>query len=270
MKEQNFGKSNQQEPLDLEKRLTTYYGPQLREQPLSQASWQKLRLRLGSQEDAERRHRFSLRFPRKRSRAYVPTSIQDTFTRIAYEARIPSRSSMLSFSLKPQIREPIVRNSWFGRRKIRLILPLNAVATMGQVELDALLATGLARSICAHKPINVLGRLLLVSVVLIASLALILSWIHHVPLIGLPIAIALYVSVVWLMHTQSRSIAFDADALMVLWLGRGHICNGLHALADHSRTPRRKRWGEPSLAERIKRVCGTRVEVKDNQLTLIG
>ena len=270
MKEQNFGKRKQHEPFDLEKRLTTYYGPQLREQPLSQASWQNLRHRLGSQEGTKRRHRFSLHFPRKRSQANVPTSIQDTFTRIAYEARIPSKSSMLRFSLNPQIREPIVRSSWFGGRKIRLILPLHAVATIGQTELDVLLATGLARSICAHKPIYVLGRLLLVSAVLVACSALILSWIHHVPLIGLPFAIALYASVVWLMHTQSRSIAFQADALMVLWLGRGRICNGLHTLADHSRKPERKRWGEPSLAERIKRVCGTRVEVKDNQLTLIG
>jgi hypothetical protein len=269
MKEQNFGKSKQQEPFDLEKRLTTFYGPQLHEQPLSQASWQNLRDRLGSQEDTKRRYSFSLRFPRKRSRAYIPTSIQDTFTRIANEARIPSTSSMLSFSLHPHIREPMARCSRFGRRKIRLILPLNAIATIGQTEIDVLLATGLARSICAHKPIYVLGRLILASVVLIACLAMILSWIHHMPLVGFPIAIALYVSVVWLMNMQSRSIAFHADALMVLWLGRGRICNGLHALADHSQTPGRKRWGEPSLAERIKRVCGTRVDVKDNQLTLV-
>ena len=83
MKEQNFDESKQQEPLDLEERLRAYYGPQLREQPLSQSSWQNLRLRLGSQEDAGRRHHFSWRFPRKRSRAYVPTSIQDAFARIA-------------------------------------------------------------------------------------------------------------------------------------------------------------------------------------------
>jgi len=270
MKEQNQGNSKQPEPFDLEKRLTAYYGPQLHEQPLSQTSWQELRHRLGTQEGTKRRHRFHSRFPRKRSRAYVPTSIEDTFTRIAYEARIPSASVEINTSLKPQISEPRVHNSWFGRHKIRLILPLNAVATMGQAELDVLLATGLARSICAHKPINVLGRLLLVSAVLIACLGLILSWFYHVPLVGLPIAIALCVSVVWLMHMQARSIAFHADALMVLWLGRGHVCNGLHALADHSRTPRRRRWREPSLAERIKRVCGTRVEVKDNQLTLVG
>ena len=270
MKEQNFDKSKQHEPFDLEKRLTIYYGPQLREQPLSQASWQNLRHRLGSQEDIKRRYRFSLHFPRKRAQANVPTTIQDTFTRIANEARIPSNSSRLRFSLNPQIREPMVRSPWFGGHKIRLVLPLHAVATIGQADLDVLLATGLARSICARKSIYVLGRLLLVSAVLIACSALILSWIHHIPLIGLPIAIALCASVVWLMHTQSRSIAFHADALMVLWLGRGHICNGLHALADHSQTPKRKRWGEPSLAERIERGCGTGVEIKDNQLTLIG
>ena len=270
MKEQNFGKSKQREPLDLEKRLTAYYGPQLREQPLSQASWQNLRHRLGSQEDTKRRHRFSWRFLRKSSQAHVPTSIQDAFARIAYDAHVPSSPSMLRCSMQPNDHEPAVRTSWFGKHTIRLVLPLSAVITLEQAELDVLLATGLARSICARKPIYVLGRLLLASVVLIASLVLILSWMHHVPLVGFPIAIALCVSVVWLMHTQARSIAFHADALMVLWLGRGHVCNGLHALADHSRTPRRRRWGEPSLTERIKRVCGTRVEVKNNQLTLVG
>ncbi len=270
MKEQNFGKSKQQEPLDLEKRLRAYYGPQLREQPLSQASWQNLRHRLGSQEDTERRHRFNWRFPRKRSQAHVPTSIQDAFARIANDAHLPSTPSMLHCSMKPQDHEPAVHTSWFGRRKIRLVLPLTAVTTMKQTELEVLLATGLARSICARKPIYVLGRLLLASVVPIASLVLILSWTHHVPFVGFLVTIALCVSVVWLIHTQARSIAFHADVLMVLWLGRGHVCNGLHALADHSRTPRRRRWGEPSLAERIKRVCGTRVEIKDNQLTLVG
>ena len=270
MKEQNFGKSKQPEPLDLEKRLRAYYGPQLREQPLSQASWQNLRHRLGSQEDTERRHRFNWRFPRKRSQAHVPTSIQDAFARIANDAHLPSTPSVLHCSMKPQDHEPAVHTSWFGRRKIRLVLPLTAVTTMKQTELEVLLATGLARSICARKPIYVLGRLLLASVVPIASLVLILSWTHHVPFVGFLVTIALCVSVVWLIHTQARSIAFHADVLMVLWLGRGHVCNGLHALADHSRTPRRRRWGEPSLAERIKRVCGTRVEIKDNQLTLVG
>lgn len=270
MKEQNFDKSKQQEPLDLEERLTAYYGPQLREQPLSQTSWQNLRLRLGSQENAGRRRSLSWRLPRKRSRAYVPTSIQDTFARIAFEARVPSRPSMLRCTLKPRIREPIAHGSWFGRCKIRLILPLNAAVSMEQAELDVLLATGLARSIGARKPIYTLGRLLLASVVLIASIVLILSWMHHILLIGFPLAIALCALVVWLLHMQARSIAFHADTLTVLWLGRGHVCSGLHALADRSHAPERRRWCEPSLAERIERVCGTRVEARDKQLTLVG
>ncbi|SRR6266700_1030772 len=270
MKEDNFDKSKQQEPVDLEKRLTAYYGPQLREQPLSQTSWQNLRLRLGSQEDTGRRHRFHWRFPRKRTRAYVPMSILDTFARIAYEARVPSRPSMLRCSLKLPAHEPAVRTSWFGGRKIRLILPLNAVTTMEQAELDVLLATGLARSISARKPTYTLGRLLLAGVALIACITLILFGMHHVPLVGFPLALALYAMVVWSLHMQARSIAFHADTLTVLWLGRDHVCSGLHALADHSLKPRRRRWGEPSLAERIERVCGTRVETRDNQLTLVG
>ena len=43
-----------------------------------------------------------------------------------------------------------------------------------------------------------------------------------------------------------------------------------HSLAERSRTPRRRRWGEPTLIERIERVCGTGVETKENRLTLVG
>src|SRR6266516_6932309 len=267
MKEQNFGKSKQQETLDLEKRLRAYYGPQLREQPLSQASWQNLRYRLGSQVDTKRRHHFSWRFPRKRSQAHVPMSILDAFARITYDAHVPSTPSMLRCSMKPQDHEPAVHTSWFGRSKIRLVLPLTAVTTMEKTELDVLLATGLARSICARKPTYTLGRFLLAGVVLIAWITLILFWMHHLPLVGFPIAIALCASIVWLLNTQARSLAFHADTLMVLWLGREYACSGLHALVDRSRKPQRRRWGEPSLAERIERVCGTPVEARDNQLT---
>ncbi len=270
MKEQNFDKSKQQEPLDLEQRLRAYYGPQLREQPLSQASWQKLHYRLGSQENTQRRHRFSWRILRKSSRAQVPTSIQDAFARIAYDAHIPSSPSMLHCSIKQNVHETTIRTSSFGKHKIRLVLPLSLVTIMEQTEIDVLLATGIARSICARKPIYVLGRLLLASIVLIAAIVLILSWMHNLSLAGFLIALMLCIGVVLLMHLQALSIAFHADTLMVHWLGRGHACKGLHALSNHSRTPSRRRWREPSLTERIKRVCGTRVDIKDNQLTLVG
>lgn len=269
MKEKNFDKSKQQEPVDVEQRLTAYYGPQLREQPLSQASWQNLRLRLSSQEDIGRRRSLRQHLLRKRSRADVPTFIQDAFARITYEARVPYIPSMLRCSLNPRVHELSVRGSRLGRRKIRLILPFNAVTTIGQAELDILLATGLARSMCARKPTYMLGRLLLASIVLIAGITLILFWMHNLPLVGFPIAIGLCASVAWLLNAQARSLAFHADTLIVLWLGRGHVCSGLHALADRSRTPRRRGWGEPSLTERIERVCGTQVETSDNQLTLV-
>ena len=270
MKEQNFGKSKQQEPFDLEQRLTEYYGPPLGERLLPLASWQKLQLRLGSQEEPRQRRSFRRHFPRKRARATVPTFIQDAFDRITDRARVPSRSSMLRCSLNLRTQEPAVRSSWPGRHNIRLLLPLNVVTTMGQDELDVLLATGLARSLSARKPAYLLGRLVLAGVALIACLALIVFWMRHLPLVGFPFAIALWASVVWLLLIQARSIAFHADTLIIRWLGRERLCSGLHALADRSRTPRRRRWGEPSLAERIERVCGTRVETRVNQLTLVG
>jgi hypothetical protein len=270
MKEQNSDKNKPQGPFDLEQRLTSYYGPPLQEQPLSLSSWQNVRLRLGSQEGTERRSRFRWPLRRKKIQADVPTSIQSAFAYISYEARIPYRPSMLRCRITPQIHEPAIHGSWLGRRSIRLFLPVNAVTTMGQTEFNVLLAAGLARSIYARKPTYTFGRLLLAGVVLIAGITLILFWMHHFPLIGLPLAVALCTSVACLWHIQARSIAFYADTLIVLWLGREHVCSGLHSLADRSRTPWRGRWCEPSLVERIERVCGRRVQARENQLTLVG
>jgi hypothetical protein len=277
MNEQNTGKSKQEEPFDLEKRLTAYFGPALRERPLPEAAWQNLRQRLGPQAETRRRRRLRRQFPRKRSQAIVPISIQEAFSRIIEQARVPATSAMLRCKVKPHLHEAAVRNSWVGRRKIQLLLPINALIMMGQDELDMLLATGLARSIGSRRPAYLLGRLLIASAVLIAtlgvliaSLGLILPWKQHLTLAGFPFAIALCTSAAWFAHVQARRLAFRADMLTVRWLGRGHACGGLHALADRSRRPERRRWGEPSLAERIERVCGTRVEVRDNQLTLVG
>jgi hypothetical protein len=270
MNEQNFNTSEQSEPFDLEQGLRAYYGPQLREQPLSQASWQHLRLELGPQEGTRRRRRFHWLLRRRRSQAYIPASIQEAFARIAYEARVPVTQSMLRCSQEQRRHEPAVRGSWLGRRTIRLLLPLHALMMMGQAELDVLLATGLARSIGARKPAYMLGRLLLVGLLLIACVTLILFWLRQMPLVGLPVALLLCACVLWLSRTQARSLAFYADSLIVLWLGRSHVCRGLHALADRSRTPGRRRWCEPSLTERIERVCGTRVETRSSQLTLVG
>ena len=270
MNEHDFDANEQAGSSDLEQRLRAYYGPQLREQPLSQASWQHLRLQLDTQEAPRQSHRFHLIFASRRSRANVPIAIQHAFVRLVSEAGIPSTQAKLRCSLQLRRQEPAVRASWPGRRKVHLLLSLHALTSMGQTELDVLLATGLARSIAARKPAYILGQFLPVALLLIACAALILFQFHHMPLVGFPVALLLCAGSTWVWHIQARSLAFYADRLMVRWLGRTRACRGLHALADRTRTPERKRWSEPSLEERIERVCGSGVESKSNQLTLVG
>lgn len=267
MHEQNIGHNQQGEPGDLEQRLCAYYGPPLPEQPLPPTAWHAVRHRLGGQAGVRCRRGLRWRLPRKRARACVPTAMQDAFVRIALEAGIPATQVVLRYRLALRVHGPVVRGSWLGKRTVRLTLPQ---ATIGQGELDVLLATGLARSINARQANYTLGRLLLASVVLLACLALFVCWLYHVLIAGIPPALALCAVVAWCWQRQARSLAFHADTLMVRWLGRGPACRGLHALAGHSRAPRRRRWGEPSLAERIERVCGTGVEASEDQLTLVG
>src|SRR4051794_21625394 len=150
MNEHNVSQSKQAEPGDVEQRLRAYYGPPLPEQPLPPASWQSVRHRLGAQAGSGCRRGFRVRLPRKRSRAFVPTAIQDAFARITSYAGISSTQAMLRYRLTPRVHEPEVHGSWLGRRTIRLTLPLDAVTSMERDELDVLLATGLARSICAR------------------------------------------------------------------------------------------------------------------------
>lgn len=270
MNEQNISQNQQAQPGDVEQRLRVYYGPPLPEQPLPPAAWHAVRHRLGVQAGTRCRRGFRLRLPRKRSRAFVPTAMQDAFARIASEAGVPATQVMLRYRLTPRVHEPVVRGSWLGKRTVRLTLPLAVVTTIGQDELDVLLATGLARSNGVRQANYTLGRLLLAGVVLLASLTLFVCWMHHVLLAGIPPGLALCAVVAWCWQRQARYLAFHADTLMVRWLGRRVACRGLHDLAGHSRVPRRRRWGEPSLAERIERVCGTGVEARENQLTLVG
>ncbi len=267
MNEHHVSQSEQSEPEGVEQRLMAYYGPKLPERTLPPASWQYVRHRLEAQ--AGTRCRSRLRLPRKRSRAYVPTSLHEAFARIASEASVLSTPEMLRCRLTPHVHKPAVRGSWLGRRTIWLTLPLDAVLTMGQDELDVLLATGLARSISARTSTYTPGRLLLAGLVLLACLTLIVCWMHHVLPVGIPLALALCAVVVWCWQRQARSLAFHADSLMMRWLGRSHACSGLHALAERRPASRRGHWGEPSLAERIERVCGTPVEARENRLTLV-
>jgi hypothetical protein len=147
---------------------------------------------------------------------------------------------------------------------------------VGHIEptiLDVVLATGLVRFLSMRRPGYILPRLLLFGVVLFAYVMLILSYLKGIPLnillIAIGLCIVLSMVVLWIVGGQRRAMAVRADSLMVQWLGRGRACQGLHALADRSRAPSRRRWGELSLTERIGRVCGTQVQLEQEHLTLV-
>src|SRR5260370_14322677 len=179
-------------------------GPRLPERTLPPASWQYVRHRLGTQVGT--RCRSSLRLPRKRSRAYVSTSLHEAFARIASEAGVPSTPEMLRCRLTPHIHEPAVLGSWLGRRTIRLTLPLDTLLTIGQDQLDLLLAPELARSISARTSTYTPGRLLLAGLVLLACPTRIVCWMHPVRPVGMPLALALWAVVVWCWPRQQRSL----------------------------------------------------------------
>ncbi len=190
-----------------------------------------------------------------------------------FEARFPRTSSMLACAYKPRLRPPQVRVMLLAKRKIRLKLPIDPAA-LEPAELDVLLATGLARYLHMRRPAYAIKRFLGYSLLLLVW-AVVVWWFWHplMPRFVLPIAImlciALYAVVLWQLHKQARRMALQADTLMVLWLGRGHVCRGLHALEKRSRNSSRRRWGELSLAERIAHVCGTEAPMQHERLTLV-
>ncbi len=252
---------------DLEEHLAAYYGPRLQEQPLSSASWQRLRSRLGPQHPTR-----SWRMPRlrrfwRKNYQSDPAYIRETFYHIMQEARVFYPPSLLQCSFKTRIHGPSLRVSAYGRHKIKLILPLVGERIVSQLELDILVATGLARYLCMRNARQRLLHLLMIMALLLAFLAAIFFGLRGNLIAIIPIAIML--CTFGHLHVQGRLLAFRADTLVVQWLGRETVCRGLHALADHSRSPRRSRWSEPSLAERIHRVCGTEVTIEEDRLMLV-
>ena len=270
MNEWDSIEKEERERQSLDDRLRAYYGPTLQEQPLPSSSWLRLRSQLGSQRSPRRQFRRRWHLHRFRGRRTVPAFIQDAFSRVTYEARLPYSSSILSCSFRSGV--PLVRVFLLGRHKIKLILPSDVTQSVEPSELDVLLATGLARYFCMRKPMYAASRLLLSSLIPLACVILLLSWLYALPYYMLPIAIVLGLllcaAALWLLHKQGRRMAIQADNLMVRWLGRGRACEGLHALANRTGIPSRGHWGELSLEERIARVCGTRVSIEHERLTL--
>lgn len=269
MNEQYSENHQPHESGDVEQRLRAYYGPPLPDQPLDATAWELLRQRLGVPVGPRRRCGGRWHLPQRR-RAAVPRELQLALARIAEAAGVSAPPSLLSRTFQPRGQEPRVRGWWLGRRRIHLCLPCDAGTTLGRSELEVLLATGLARSLRARTPAATLGRLSLAGVVLLAGLTLIVCWLDQLPLVGVLSALALGTLAGWGWQRQARAIAFQADTLVVRWLGRSQVCQGLHGLAERSQSPQQRHWGEPSLSERIEWVCGAAVDARDDRLTLVG
>jgi len=283
MNEWNTSETEREERGNLEDRLSAYYGPTLPEQPLPPTSWVQLRSHLRRQHSLRQQ---SFHMPRRRRRVRfkhlprvsyggaIPVYIQDAFERIAYDARLPYTPDMLHCTFKKQIHLPSVRVSYWGKRKIHLVLPASPARSLEPVELNVLLASGLASHLLLfeRKPPFGLVRMLIIWACLVALLMLIpIGWQYFDAKI-FPIAAMLFailLCMVVLSHLKGRKFAFRVDALMVQWLGRSQVCQGLQALVRRSSRPQRKGFGQVSFAERIERVCGTRVEAQSERLTLV-
>lgn len=259
---------------NLDERLTHYYRTALPERPLPVSSWESLRSQLGTRRPP--RFWFTRRWHVVRhitGRGRTPAFVQAAFSQMTYEARLPFGASMLGCSIRPRARVPQVHVSLLHRRHIRLRLPSPLEGSIELSVLDVLLATGLARYLSMRRASYILPRFLLLSIVPFACFAFVLfhlvgmPWLHLLIAIGL--LIVLSILVLWLLDRGRRVMAERADSLMVQWLGRGRACEGLHALADLSYAPSRRKWGEPSLTERIGRVCGTQVALEQERLTLV-
>jgi hypothetical protein len=254
---------------EVEERLAAYYGPALPPRPLPETAWLQLRDQLG----APRRRRFDLqrlRLPGARRNLATPANVQEVYA--ALLTRIDCRRSRpdLRCQLSARRTVPRVSISPLGRGHIRILLPEKGWRAMSAVELEVLLAAGLARCASLSRSLFVLPRLFLVASLLLLMTALPFSavdrrylWIFLAAFLGC-------VASAGLISWQQRALAFRGDRQAVRWLGREQVCRGLHLLAGYERPRHRPTWGEPSLAERIARVCGTPVTTKDEHLTLVG
>src|SRR5579875_441881 len=270
MAEERSFRQRQAQDLDLDERLASYYGPALPEQPLPASSWRQVCAQLGSRPRSRRKTTLTRLTRLRRTRAALPPYISRAFFRIAYDARVPVVRPNLTCRFKARVRVPAVHVSPSGRGKIRLTLPVSAMFAMEPQMLDVLLATGMARLLTARRLSYRLINLLLMGLALLVTIACLTLWLQHrIPPLGFLIVMWLWIVVGVLLHVRGRRLALRADDLMVQWLGRARTCQGLHMLADRSQKTRLGRWREPSLAERIARVCGTRVTVEDEPLTLV-
>lgn len=263
--------SDEQKRPDLEQRFAAYYGPRLREQPLPQDAWQQLRRKLDKPARRHMRLHGSIRSIHRRwfheTLHPVPEYVYTTFNRVAYDARVSYSSSLLHCTFKRKLRVPNVHISPLRKQPIRLLLPVDTERSLPAPGLNVLLAAGIARY-------QLVKNALWISLLLTGSAAIgggvaLFYALHNHLLLSLLIVAPGGLFLLFLLERRKRHLCYAADTLVVLWIGRGRTCEGLHVLAHATHFWQRGRWGEPSMAARIARVCGTRVESENERLTMV-
>jgi len=256
----------------MEKRLTAYYGPALPPHPLPEAAWLQLRDQLEQARRVPLRKQGGRRigYTRVRRQQVVPASFQETFAALLSQIDYRRPSPDLRCHFSSRLIQPLVRTSPLGRGQLRLTLPAQSWQGLQTLEIEVLLAAGLARCSGASRALFLLSRALLAASLLLAVAALPFTGVDRRSLWIFCLALACCVVGAGLISWQERALAFQGDRQAVQWLGRERVCQGLHLLAEHGRPQRRPTWGEPSLSERIARVCGSSVKTKDEHLTLVG
>jgi hypothetical protein len=248
---------------EVDERLSAYYGPALPSHSLSEAAW----LRLRDQLEMPGLSRFRPSLP---SRQAMPVELLHGYAALLLQTNYRHPAPALRCRFTTRRVPPRVRSGGLGRGSIKLVLPRENWQTLQKAELDLLLAAGLARHSGSVRLLVLLPRALFAACLLVLLTALPFAsgdrralWIFLAALVSCLIGGRL---LIW----QQRILAFRADRQAVQWLGREHVCRGLHLLAERGQPGRRGLWGEPSLCERIARICGSPVSHKDKRLTLVS
>lgn len=257
----------EQDYQDIEQRLQAYYGPALPPHTLPETTWLQVRAQLDPRPASHKRCAYRLDSSLW-SRPTVPSSLQAPFAELLAHTNYRRPQPHLHCSLNSHLRQPQLHTSPLGHGKIRLTLP--AQHTLQALEIEVLLAVGLARCAGASRTLFVLPRLLFVCTLLLSLAALSLVNVERRAFWLLLAALVCCLAGSCLLTWQRRAVVLRADGQAVRWLGRERVCQGLHLLAKHGQARQRPAWGEPSLAERIAHVCGTRVSSTDKHLTLVS
>lgn len=265
-------KSSRKQVRSLDEQLAAYYGPALPPRPLSEAAWLRLRDRLDQacQAAPRGRHVRRLSLARARRSTAIPPVLQETFAELLAQINYRHPSPELRCHFSSHRVQPRVGIMPLGRGQVHLMLPARNWQFLQTVELEVLLTVGLARAAGASRALFMLSRALFVASFLLSLAVLPFTGVDRRYLWLFCLALACCMAGAGLIFLQERALAFRGDGQAVQWLGRERVCRGLHLLAEHGRPQRHPTWGEPSLAERIARVCGSPVRTEDEHLTLVG